>query len=85
MACRRHLRSHSPQIGDELEEGLATLHLIVVQIFAGNIVLGNFMCVNFLLVSVVGIFHATHNVSLKCVSLFQQLIDALRIGTLVFG
>lgn len=52
---------------------------ILVQIFFGDVILGDLMRVDFLFLSIPGTFHAGHGVGLKRVSFFQQLVDALRI------
>lgn len=50
--------------------------LVFVEIFTGDVVLGNFVGVNFLLVCILGGLHAGYNVSLEGVPFLQQLLDA---------
>src|SRR6266566_9461975 len=68
-----------------LIEGTESNSLLFVQMFAGNIVLRHLMRANFLLISVPGVFHALHYVSLKRVSFLEQLVDTLRIRTFDAG
>jgi len=56
-----------------------------IQIFLGNIILRYLMRANFPLISAPGVFHARHYVSFERVSLFEQLVDTLRIRTLDVG
>ena len=53
--------------------------LVFVEIFFGNVVLGDFVGVNFPLIGVVGFFHACNHAGFEHVSFFNQLFDALRI------
>jgi hypothetical protein len=59
--------------------------LFFIQIFLGNIILWHLMRANFPFISAPGVFHARHYVSFKRVSLFEQLVDTLRIRTLDAG
>jgi hypothetical protein len=56
--------------------------LVFVQIFFRDVVLGDLMRPDFLLVGVVRGFHTGDSVGFEGVSLFDQLVDALEIGTL---
>jgi len=65
--------------------GLISSLATPIQILAGNIILGHFMCANFPLVGILGVFHALHHVGLERVSLLEQLVHTLRIRTLDVG
>jgi hypothetical protein len=58
---------------------LGQRRLFFIQIFAGYVILRNFVGVDFLLVSVVGALNAGDYVRFKRVSFLQQLVDTLRI------
>jgi len=53
--------------------------LAFVEIFFGNVILGNFMGVHFFLFSVVGFLHACDDSGLEHVSFLYQLLDTFRI------
>ena len=59
--------------------------LIFVQIFVGNIILGHFMRVNFVLISVPCVFDARHYFGLERVSFLDQLVDTLRVRAFDVG
>lgn len=58
------------------------MRLIFVPIFGGNIVLRHLMGTNFRLIGIFGVFHAFYCSSFERVSLFEQLLDTLRIRAL---
>jgi hypothetical protein len=51
--------------------------LLLVEIFPGHIVFGNFVRVNFLFLGLTSSFHATDHVGLKRVPFLEKLIDTL--------
>jgi hypothetical protein len=53
--------------------------LIFIAILAGNIILWDFVRVNFSLVGVSGVLHALHRFGLERVSFFEQLVHTLGI------
>lgn len=57
--------------------------LVIIQVFAGNIIFGYLAGANFTLIGVSRILYTSHDTSFKRISLFQQLINAFRVG--VFG
>ena len=59
--------------------------LFFIQIFAGYVILRNFVGVDFLLVSVVGALYAGNYVGFKRVSFLKQLVDTLRIRRFNIG
>jgi len=63
----------------------ASQSLFFIQIFLGNIILRYLMRANLPLISAPSVFHARHYVSFERVSLFEQLVDTLRIRTLDVG
>jgi hypothetical protein len=58
---------------------VATKSLILVQIFSGDIVLGDFVGVDFALVGVAGVFHALYHLGFERISFFEELIHAFGI------
>src|SRR6266853_4650667 len=72
-------------MGVRLTSRVLQERLLFVQIFVGNIILGHLVRANFPLLSVPGAFHTSHYVSLERVSLFKQLVHALRIRTFDVG
>jgi predicted RNA binding protein YcfA (HicA-like mRNA interferase family) len=64
----------------------AAVHsLILIAVLAGNIILGDFVRVNFSFVGVAGVLHALHRLGLERVSLLEQLVHTLRIRTFEAG
>jgi hypothetical protein len=61
------------------------LRSVFVEIFFGHIILGKLAGMNLAFVSIVGLLDACYNAGFKRVPLFEQLIDALGIGTLDIG
>ncbi len=59
--------------------------LVVIQVFAGHIVFGHFTSVNFPSVLAVGLFNSRNHASFERVSLFDQLVNAFRIGAFDVG
>src|SRR6516165_9470987 len=60
----------------------ATSHSrLFIQILGGNIILRDFMRVNFHLVSVLGILNAHNHLGFECITFFEQLIHTLRVRT----
>jgi hypothetical protein len=53
------------------------LRLVFLQIFSGHVILGNLVRVNLSLISVPGVFYASHRVGLERIPFFEQLINAL--------
>jgi hypothetical protein len=56
--------------------------LLFIQILARNIILRHLVDVNFHFISVLGVFHALHNVGFERVPFLEQLIHTLRICSL---
>jgi hypothetical protein len=54
-------------------------NMIFVLIFGGNIALKHLMGTSFRLLYIFGIFHTFYCSRVECVSLFEQLLDTLRI------
>ena len=59
--------------------------LLVVQIFAGNVILGHFVRVYFPSVLVVGLFDARHHTGLKRVTFVNQLVNTFRVRAFDVG
>jgi hypothetical protein len=59
--------------------------LLFIQIFAGNVVLGNLVCANFFFVCIVGILYARDYARFESISFLDQLIDAFRIRSFAVG
>src|SRR6266851_4401512 len=59
--------------------------LLLVPILARDVIFRHFVCNDFALVRVTGVFHAFHHFRLKRVALFEQLAYALRIGAFPAG
>ena len=56
--------------------------LVLIQVFAGNVVLWHLVRANSLLIGGVSSFHARHYVGLERVSFLDQFVDALRVRAL---
>src|SRR6266436_2455833 len=65
--------------------GRADHSLVLIAILAGNIILGDFMRVNFAPVGVAGVLYALHRFGLEGVSFFEQLVHTFRIRTFEAG
>jgi len=63
----------------------AVRSLIFIAVLAGNIILRDFVGVNFALVGVIGVLHALHRFGLERVSFLEQLVDTLGIRTFDAG
>src|SRR5277367_4422261 len=53
--------------------------LVLVQIFAGHVILRHFVGMNFFLISVVGGLHSRNYVGLERVPFFEQFVDTFGI------
>ncbi len=58
---------------------LIPLHLIFFTVFVWDVVLWQFVCLNFLLIRVISFLHPSDRSGLKQVSFFNQLINAFRV------
>ena len=70
-------------VGEDDEKAVRSL--VFIAILAGNIILGDFMRVNFSSVGVPGILHPLHGFGLEGVSFLEQFVHTLRIRTLEAG
>lgn len=61
------------------------LMLILIEVFAGDIIFGHFASANFSPLVFSGAFNTRYYAGLEGVAFFQQLVNAFRIGALDIG
>ena len=59
--------------------------LVFIEVFAGDVVLGDFVSVDFTFVGVASVLDALHDLSLEGVPFLEQFVDALRVRALPAG